>query len=174
MSATIGIGCSWLLAVVLGISAAGKLRNGAVRAAFRRSVREMAVLPAGAVGPVAVAVPIGEALAAVMLVVPATAVAGCVLALALLAAFTAGIVVVLRRGTAASCLCFGMSERPYGARHLARNTFLGAVALAGAALSGGSVEPLAALIAIVAAMIAASVVVTLDELLDLFSTPATR
>jgi hypothetical protein len=172
VSGAIGIGCCWLVAVVFAISATGKLRNRAVRAAFRRSVRDMAVLPAGAVRPVAVAAPVGEAATAVLLAIPATAVVGCVLAFVLLGAFTAGIATVLRRGTSASCLCFGTTERPYSARHLVRNALLGAAALAGALLYGIPVEAPAALLAIAAGGVAALVVVTFDELLDLFGTPA--
>src|SRR4051812_18457090 len=109
MSTLIGVGCCWLVAVVLATSAVGKLR---VRTAFRRSVADMAVLPARAVTPVATAVPVVEALAVLLLVLPPTAMLGSLLALVLLAAFTTGIVIVLRRGTQAGCLCFGTTERP--------------------------------------------------------------
>lgn len=170
MSSVIGVGCCWLVAVVFAISAIGKLGTSAVRGAFLRSVRDMGVLPAGAVGPVARAVSILEAAAGGLLVVPATAVLGCVLALTLLAAFTTGIAIVVRRGTAASCLCFGTSERPYSARHLVRNALLGLVAIAGGLLSGAPVDLPATLVAIAAGAIGALIVVTLDEMLDLFST----
>jgi hypothetical protein len=161
-----------LVAVVFAISAAGKLRTSAVRAAFRRSVADMAVLPARAVGPVATAVPIAEAATVVLIVVPATAALGCVLALVLLAAFTTGIAIVLRRGTRAGCLCFGTTERPYGPHHLVRNGLLAAAALGGAVTAGHPTDPPAALIAIAAGVLAALVLVTFDELLDLFATPA--
>ena len=170
----IGVGCCWLIAVVFATSAVGKLRTAGVRAAFHRSVEDMAVLPARAAGPVAVAVPIVEAVAVVLLVLPQTAAAGCVLALGLLAAFTAGIVVVLRRGTRASCMCFGATDRPYGPRHLVRNGLLAAAAFTGAVLSGRVIDVPAALVAIAAGAVVALVLITLDELIDLFSTPAHR
>jgi hypothetical protein len=172
VSGAVAVGCCWLVAAVFAISAVGKLRTAVVRVAFRRSVADMAVLPARAAGPVAAAVPVVEAAAVVLLVVPSTAVLGCLLALALLAVFTTGIVIVLRRGTRAGCLCFGTTERPYGPHHLVRNGLLAAAALAGALTTGQPTDLPAALIAIAAGVLAALVLVTFDELLDLFTTPA--
>lgn len=174
MSGAIGVGCCWLVAVVFAVSAVGKLRSAAVRAAFRRSVAGMAVLPARAVGPVAVAVPIGEAVAVALLVVPPTAALGAALALALLVAFTSGIAIVLRRGTRAACLCFGTRERPYGVRHLVRNGLLAATALAGAVLVGQPTDQALALIMMAGGALAALVLVVFDELLDLFAEPVHR
>jgi hypothetical protein len=90
----------------------------------------------------------------------------------LLAAFTTGIAIVLRRGTRAGCRCFGATERPYGPHHLVRNGLLIAAALGGALTAGQPTDLPAALIAIAAGVIAALVLVTFDELLDLFATPA--
>jgi hypothetical protein len=174
LGGAIGVGCCWLVAVVFAISAVGKLRTAGARSAFRRSVTGMAVLPARAVRPVAAAVPIAEATTVVLLLVPRTAALGCVLALGLLAAFSIGIVVVLRRGTRAGCLCFGTTERPYRRRHLVRNGLLTAAALTGAVLSGHPTTLPAALITIAGGTLAALVLVVFDELLDLFSTPAHR
>jgi hypothetical protein len=171
LSGAVGIGCCWLVAAVFAISAVGKLRTAAVRVAFRRSVADMAVLPARAVGPVAATVAVVEAVAVVLLVVPTTSVLGCLLALVLLAVFTTGIVVVLRRGTRAGCLCFGTTERPYGPRHLVRNILLAAAALAGAITAGNPTDLPIALTAIAAGGLAALVIVTFDELLELFATP---
>ncbi|WP_232665273.1 MauE/DoxX family redox-associated membrane protein [Pseudonocardia sp. TRM90224] len=173
----VGIGCSWLLAAVFAVSSVGKLRSGAALRSFTRSVKDMDVLPAGAVGAVGVAVPVLEAVAAVALVVPATAVAGAVLALGLLAAFTVGVAAVLRRGTAASCLCFGVTERPFGPRHLVRNGFLIAVALLAAvasAVGGGAVEAAGVLLAVGVGLIVAVLIVMFDELVDLFGPSAPR
>jgi Methylamine utilisation protein MauE len=171
VSGAVGVGCCWLVAVVFAISAVGKVRTAPVRLAFRRSLAGMAVLPARAVGTVAAAVPVAEAASVVLIVMPPTAVLGCVLALALLVTFTTGIVIVLRRGTRAGCLCFGTTERPYGPRHLVRNALLAAAALAGAAASGHPTDLPGALIAIAAGVLAALVLVTFDEMLDLFARP---
>ena len=172
VSGAVGVGCCWLVAVVFAISAVGKLRTSAVRAAFRRSVADMDVLPARAVGAVATVVPMTEAVTVALIVMPSTAVLGCVLALALLGAFTTGIAIVLRRGTRAGCLCFGATERPYGPRHLVRNGLLAAATLAGALTTGYPTDLPGALIAIVAGVLAALVLVAFDDLLDLFATPA--
>lgn len=169
MRTLIGAGCCWLIAVVFAISAVGKLR---VRTAFRRSVADMAVLPARLVGPVATAVPLAEAIAVVLLVVPPTAVVGSLLALVLLAAFTTGIGIVLWRGTQASCLCFGTAERPYAVRHLVRNSLLIVAAATGVVTAGPVTDLLATLIAMVAGAVAAVMLIVSDELLDLLGAPA--
>jgi len=166
LNGAVGVGCCWLVAVVFAISAVGKVRTAPVRAAFRTSVSDLAVLPARA------AVPIAEAAVVVLIVMPWTAVFGCVLALALLAAFTTGVTTVLRRGTRAGCMCFGTTERPHGPRHLVRNSVLTVAALAGALTAGHPTDLPGALIAIAAGVLAALVLVTLDELLDLFAAPA--
>jgi hypothetical protein len=173
-SGPVGVGCCWLIAVVFAVSAVGKMRTAPVRLAFRRSLADMAVLPTRAVGTVAAAVPILEAAVVVLLVVPPTAALGCLLALALLVTFTTGIAIVLRRGTQAGCLCFGTTERPYGPRHLVRNGLLAAVALAGAVASGHPIDLPGALIAVAAGVLAALVLVTFDEMLDLFARPVGR
>jgi len=90
-----------------------------------------------AAGRLAVVVPIGElAVAALLVVAPGW---GGVVAAALLAAFTAVLVRVLRRpdGLVPSCACFGGSSRsPISWRHLARNGMLLALALVAAAFDG--------------------------------------
>lgn len=171
MSALIGVGCCWLVAVVFAVSAVGKLK---ARTAFRRSVADMAVLPARAVAPVATTVPLAEALAVVLLVLPPTAMVGSLLALVLLAAFTTGIVIVLRRGTRASCLCFGTTERPYGVRHLVRNGLLTVAAATGVVTAGPVTDLLATLIAIVAGAVAAVMLIVSDELVGTPAQPIRR
>ncbi|MGH8965640.1 MAG: MauE/DoxX family redox-associated membrane protein, partial [Actinomycetes bacterium] len=172
LSGAVGVGCCSLVAVVFAISATGKGRTTAVRAAFRRSVSDMAVLPVRVAGAVAAAVPMVEAATAVLIAIPSTALLGCVLALTMLVIFCTGIVITLRRGTRAGCRCFGTTERTYGPPHLVRNGLLAAAALAGAVTSGHPTDLPGALIAIVAGVLVALVLVTLDELLDLFVTPA--
>lgn len=176
MVSVVGIGCCWLLGAVFVVSAVGKLRSGAALRAFTASVADMKVVPAAAVAPVGIAVPALEAVAAVLLFVPATAVLGCVLALVVLAAFTIGIAVVLRRGTVASCRCFGVTERPFRVRHLVRNGVLVAVALVGAAVNGlpgdGTAPELAAVLLAAAVGIVGAVLITMfDDLVELFAAP---
>lgn len=165
----VGAGCCWLLAVVFAVSSFGKLRS---RAEFAASVRAMKLLPARAVEPVALAVGLVEALAAVLLVVPATAAVGSAVAFGLLAVFTVAIVVVLRRGTAAACRCFGMSEAAFGVRHVVRNAGLMACAVVGGAVAvtapGVPAAPMF-LLAVGIGVIVALIVTMLDELVELFA-----
>jgi hypothetical protein len=101
----------------------------------------------------------------VLLVVPPTAMVGSLVALVLLAAFTTGIGIVLRRGTQAGCLCFGTTERPYAVRHLVRNGLLMVAAATGVVTAGPVTDLLATLIAIVAGAVAAVMLIVSDELL---------
>lgn len=117
-----------VLAVVLVAAALAKVRDpGRTRAGFERLG-----LPAPAV--VGRAVPAAEVAVAVLLVVvPAW---GGMVAFALLAGFTAYLAGLVRSGRQVPCACFGAtSDRPIGARQLARNAVL--LALAGTAALWG-------------------------------------
>jgi hypothetical protein len=170
------IGCCALLATVFAVSAGSKVRSGAAFRMFRESLRGTGVLPRRLVRPVAVAVPLAEAGTAGLLVVPATVRAGAVLALGLLLAFSVAIASVLRRGTPASCRCFGVRDVPFSRRHLVRNGLLGAVALAIAAAPAApqAQHPAATALAAAVGFVAAAFVVALDELVDLFSPAPAR
>jgi len=103
----------------------------------RQTEEDFASLGLVAAGSLAVAVPIVElAVAALLVTAPGW---GGVVAAALLTAFTAVLVRVLRRpdGLVPSCACFGGSSRsPISWRHLARNGVLLALALAAASFDG--------------------------------------
>ncbi len=164
--------CCWLLGVVFIVSAVSKLRSSTAFAAFTGSVGDMSLVPHALARPIALVVPIGEVLAAVLLLIPATTFAGAVTALVLLTVFTTAITLVLRRGRVASCRCFGASERPFGSRHLVRNALLIAVALAAAATSAsapGPAQPAAVLLAVCTGTLGALLVVMFDELVELFA-----
>ena len=133
----------------------------------------MRVVPARRVRVVAVAVAGAEAVVPVLLAVPATAVAGFGLAVLLLGAFTLAVGVVLRRGTAASCPCFGASAAPFGARHLVRNGALLAAGVLGAVTVGeGSGQAGGVLLAVLTGAVLASLVARLDDLVALFVLPS--
>jgi hypothetical protein len=165
------IGCCALLAAVFAVSAGSKVRTGPALPMFRESIRSMGVLPERLVRPVAVAVPLVEAVAAGLLAVPSTARAGAVLALCLLLAFSAAIASVLRRGASASCRCFGVREVQFGRRHLVRNGLVAvaAVATAAAPATPHTAHPAAIVLAVVVGFVVAAFVVVFDELVDLFS-----
>ena len=127
----VAVGAAFVLAVVLGWAAVAKLRS--------RDQTQDDFESLGLVGSkrLAVAVPVVElATAGLLVLVPSW---GGVVAAALLAAFTAVIVRVLREpdGLTPTCACFGGSTRsPLSWRHLARNGALLILALLAASFDG--------------------------------------
>ncbi|MFI6099339.1 MauE/DoxX family redox-associated membrane protein [Lentzea sp. NPDC051213] len=119
-----------LLAAVFLVAVAGKLRTRQGFAEFRDSVA--AIAPPWLPAPlVAKAILLGEAAAVVLLAVPGTGL-GYAVAVALLSVFCAGIVLAIRGREAVRCRCFGAGGDVLGPKHLVRNGFLIAVAVAGA------------------------------------------
>ncbi|WP_406329345.1 MauE/DoxX family redox-associated membrane protein [Streptomyces sp. NBC_00203] len=162
--------CRVFVGVVFAASASGKLRGRKAFGEFAAGLGAMRVMPGGWVRPAAAAVAGTEAAVAVLLAVPAVTAAGMGLAVLLLAVFTGAIALVLRRGTQASCPCFGAAATPFGVRHLARNGVLVAVAVTGLATTGpGSVAAGGVLLAVLTGAVAASLVVRLDDVIDLFA-----
>lgn len=78
---------------------------------FAIAIDNYRLLPAGAVGPTAVLVPVLELAVAAALVVGAGARGAGVVGAALLAVFTVGIVQALARGIDIECGCFGSATR---------------------------------------------------------------
>ncbi|WP_327586835.1 hypothetical protein OHA25_07360 [Nonomuraea sp. NBC_00507] len=161
-----------LIGLVFCASAIGKLRGAEAFLAFERSVRDLRLLPLATIRPTARAVVGAELTVPVLVTVPYTAQAGLATTLLLLTGFTVVVVLMLRRGTPASCACFGASGAPYGRRHVVRNLVLLTVAAAGIVTPESALHPAGLAIAIVAAILASAVVVTLDELADLFASTA--
>jgi len=162
------LACRVLIAATFLAAAAAKLRN---RSAFITDLSTMAVVPARYLRPVAAATVIAEAATGPVILAPPTARVGAALAMLLLATFIVVISSVLRRGTPVSCPCFGSSPTPLGVRHLVRNMILlvaAGVSLAGPAPTAPSVG---AAIAAATGLVAASVIVRLDDLVALFSDP---
>jgi hypothetical protein len=127
MSVTLSSLSAWVLAVVLVVAAGAKLVRGDATGA------EMAELGLVAPGLLARLVPMAELVAAALLVILPPW--GGTLSFALLAAFTAVLIQVLRSGRTVSCSCFGgLADRPISRWTLARNVvllLLAAVAAAG-------------------------------------------
>jgi peroxiredoxin len=114
-----------LLAAVFAISAAAKLRDAA---GSRKAVGDFGLPPLLA-GPVAFLLPFVELGIAVALVPVASAWYGAVGALALMAVFTAAIIVNLLLGRRPDCHCFGeLTNGAIGWPSVARNVAIGAVA----------------------------------------------
>ncbi|MEV5742741.1 MauE/DoxX family redox-associated membrane protein [Microbispora rosea] len=130
--------CRLLTGIVFLMSAVSKLRGRAAYEEFTAATRALVRLPAR---PVAALVVAAEIAIAPLLAWRPTVLAGFCVALGLLVAFTAVIVVALRRGRRVPCRCFGASAVPVGAGHLARNAVLIVVAAAGAVQAGaGAVQ----------------------------------
>jgi Methylamine utilisation protein MauE len=158
--------CAALIAVVFAASSVSKLRDFH---GFARSVPVLVPMPARWVPPVSVAVVVAEGSIAALVVVPATATAGFVLASGLLLAFTAAIAASLRRGQPAPCRCFGAADTPVGPRHLARNTALACFAVLGA-LAPEHLPPVAgAAVAVAAGVVVAVLVIAMDDIAVVFA-----
>jgi hypothetical protein len=173
------VGCRGLLIVTLLVAVLSKLRSRAALAAFRSSIEAMEVLPRRWVGAFVAATIAGELAVPALLVVPATVPAGFLGAAVLIGVFTGSILAALRRGALAPCRCFGASSRPLGLPHVARNTWLLAVAAVGCvgSLAGppGALDPAGVAVALAAAGAAAILTVALDDLVSLFTgQPAAR
>ncbi|MFD6418008.1 MauE/DoxX family redox-associated membrane protein [Streptomyces sp. NPDC060194] len=171
-----------LLACVFLVSAGGKLRGRAAFAAFRDSLPALRLLPTALVAPAAVLTVLAESAVPLLLALPAlsatpaAALLGPAAALGLVAVLTGVVLTVVRHGATAHCLCFGASPVRYGKRHAVRNAVLASAAaltLLGAR-AGGTPEPAATALCAAAGLLAAAVLITLDDLVDLFAPPAAR
>jgi hypothetical protein len=169
-------GARVLLCLVLAVAAGSKLGSRRAGREFAESLRPLAAaglrLPAGPVAALAVGT---EAVAAVLLVPPATAPAGLALAAVLLAAYGAGILVAARRGVGLTCRCFGAGTSRLGRPEAVRNLVLAAVAVtalaAGAAGVLPAASPQALTVAATAGAVLALAVVRWDDLSFLLADP---
>ncbi|MDG6107217.1 hypothetical protein Daura_31380 [Dactylosporangium aurantiacum] len=157
--------------MVLLASSASKLRSGQALRAFAATLAAMRLVPGAAARPVASGVAAAEAVTAVALVAPPSRSAGFALAAVLLAVLTAGVAVVLARGTAVPCRCFGASTAPLSRRHLVRNVVLVAAALAGLLLPAGGLPLAGSVVALLAGAVAGLLVTELDQITALFAPP---
>jgi thiol-disulfide isomerase/thioredoxin len=163
MSGVIPLIARLALAAVFAVAAGAKLTD-------RQGTRDAVVAfgaPPGAAASLALLIPLAELATAALLLPSATAVAGSIAALGLLAVFSGAIAVNLARGRAPECHCFGqLHSAPADARTLARNGVLAAVAVV-ALLGGGGDSAVgwiaglhgAALVAAVAGVVLAAVIV---------------
>ncbi|MEX2981180.1 MauE/DoxX family redox-associated membrane protein [Streptomyces sp. C36] len=168
----LGIRC--LIGAVFLASSVGKTAGPGAFDRFVSSVDGMRIVPPRSSRSVARWVVAAEAAvcAALITPLPVAAVAGFVLAAALLAVFTAGIALTVRRGTRTPCRCFGTSASVLGPRHLVRNLALAAMAVTGAiaVTAGGGTAPAGAVLAACTGLLLGGLVAALDDILDLFRT----
>jgi hypothetical protein len=121
------------VALVLLAAVVGKVRAGrAARAELGQAIRRLGA-PTRLVGPVAHAVVPVEFGIVVLLWLPGTALLGCLAALALFGAFSAGVARLVALDAGVPCRCFGAARGLRGG-HVVRNLALSALA-AGAALA---------------------------------------
>ncbi|MEU0563642.1 MauE/DoxX family redox-associated membrane protein [Dactylosporangium sp. NPDC006015] len=186
----LSLGLLAALGCVFAASAWSKLRSRAAQQAFAESLRPVPLVPAGHVTGVAMAATVAEAGLVAGLAAAAVAVTGgwpparpltmTVLALtgALLAVFTTGVALAVRRGTGARCACFGAAERPLSARHLVRNgLLLAATGTAALGIAMTRTQPLdlaGTAVALTTGAVCGLLVIRLDDLVDLFTPPPAR
>jgi hypothetical protein len=165
--------CRGLIGLVFAVSAIAKIRGPR---AYREFASWLAALPVPlartrALPPVFVG---AEAAIVVLVAVPDIAVAGLILAAGCLAVMAAGTVVITNRGSGVFCWCFGPSRSPLGARHLARDSILLLIAVAGAVTGAqatghrDSASPAGIVLSLVAALIGATFFVFIDDLIAIF------
>jgi hypothetical protein len=166
VSGWVVIACRCVVGVVFLVAVVGKARG--TLDAFADSVR--ALVPgvrrhrAVAGGVIA-----AEAAVPVLVAIPGTARAGAGWAAAVLLAFTAAIVVALRRGHGEPCRCFGGATVPLGRRHVLRNVLLLAAAVPAAFPVPAAGDPAGIALAVFAGGCAALVITRFDEITELFS-----
>ncbi|MFD5143037.1 MauE/DoxX family redox-associated membrane protein [Streptomyces sp. NPDC058401] len=172
----LSIGTRFLIGVVFLISFCSKAKPAAF-GEFADSLRDMRLVPARRVRPVAAAVVAAEAATVLLVSVPAAGGAAFTIAAALLAVFTGAIALTVRRGAATPCRCFGASKAPLGVRHIVRNLALAACAVFGAVttlMPPGRAAVGGTLVAAAAGTLAGVLVTVLDDLYGLFLSTTTQ
>ncbi|MET9762683.1 MauE/DoxX family redox-associated membrane protein [Streptomyces sp. NPDC006372] len=167
-------GVRGLLTAVFLIAVIGKIGKAGAFSAFADSLRPLATVPDAAVRAVALGVVAVEGAVCLALVLPyaPAALAGLLIATALLAVFTLVITRSVGRGTTVRCRCFGRSAAPLGRAHVVRNGLLASLAGAGAGAvvagpAGGS-DPGVVAVAWCAGAVAGGLVTVAEDLVSLF------
>jgi uncharacterized membrane protein YphA (DoxX/SURF4 family) len=169
------MGARCLIALVFLASVVGKVRSRASFGDFESSVRVLAAWPTGPVRLLAAVVVTVEVAVPILLAVPGAGTAALVVAAVALVVFTAVIMRALRRGTTATCNCFGPAATPLSRRHVVRNVLLLAVVATAALVppASGPVHPGGFAVAALVAVVVAALVVRFDDVADILF-PARR
>ncbi|MFB9236538.1 MauE/DoxX family redox-associated membrane protein [Plantactinospora siamensis] len=162
------VACRILIGVVFFVSATSKLRSRAELRAFGDSLPDFLPLPAALIGPLSLTVALLECAVVPLVLLPVTAPVGCVVAFVLLAGFTVAVASTLRAGRRIACRCFGPAREPLGPRHLLRNGVLLAAAAGGLPLGAGGAQPVGLVVAGATGLVAALILIHLDDILGLF------
>jgi hypothetical protein len=167
MTAYLALALRVLLAVVFGAAAYGKLRRPSALTELASVVTDLVGVRGGLARACAVAVPVTECVIVGLLVGPAGGRYGAGLAVLAAAAFAAGVVRAIQRGSTATCRCFGGVGNRLGPVHLARNATLTCLALAAVVLtwSAPTVTDVAPVVmSVVAGAIGGALVVRWEDL----------
>ncbi len=164
------------LGVLFFLSVVSKSRNRVSFREFRDAMVRLAPWTAPTVTWCAVGVVVVEWAVVVVLAVPGwfwgMVAGGFVAALVLLVVFSAVLVGAIRRGVVVGCRCFGSGLRPVGAVQVLRNVLAIVVAAMGLVSlvvgGGGGGRPEGIAISMVAGLVLGALLVSLDELVDLF------
>ncbi|WP_433348429.1 MauE/DoxX family redox-associated membrane protein [Microtetraspora malaysiensis] len=163
-----------LLFTVFALALASKVASRGAWIRFVESVRSMAVVGDALVTPAAVAAVLAEAGVVVLAAIPLrqAGAAAFTLAALLLGCLTVAVVMVIRRGAAVPCRCFGASETPLSVAHVVRNLVLTAAALLGLAASAvsGSFDPVFTVIVAIFGALLGLLLTRWDDLVSLLST----
>ncbi|MEV4282241.1 MauE/DoxX family redox-associated membrane protein [Actinoplanes xinjiangensis] len=160
-----------LIAGVLAVSLVSKLRTRSGYTAFADALVAMGITTPRRAPQVAALSVTAELVVLATLVWPGGALPGLAAATVLFAGFTAALVVAVRRGSGASCHCFGASDSPVAWRHVVRAAGLGALSAGGfggtVVLPAASLTGLGAAQALIAVAVAGAGVAALVWLDDL-------
>jgi Methylamine utilisation protein MauE len=159
-----------MLAIVLAVAAAGKLRSPSSRAEVATLAR-LVQIPQQWAGIAPSALIAAEITVAALLVYPPTSGWGAVATALLMAVLTVGAERARRAPEPAACRCFGSAAEPIGLRHVVRNGALTAIAVLTAVLTfvpvGAALTTNGMVAAVLSGALLATVVVQLDTLLFL-------
>lgn len=172
------LGIRGLIGAVFLAAFLGKVAGRGAFGEFAGSVRDMRLLPAGFVRPVARLVVGIEGSIWLLLAIPVrlTGIVGLSVAAALLGVFAIGVHHSVRRDVRTPCRCFGRAATPLGPRHVARNVLLGIASAAGAlgTAPAGPAQPGGAAVAVAGGVLLGLLIAALDDVVELFRpvTPA--
>lgn len=119
----------------------GKLRSRARLREFRQSLVATGLVPRRWATGAATTVLAAETATLALLLLPGTTPVGFALATVVMAGFSTGVWLVVRRGVRADCRCFGGAGGPLNRLHLGRNLALLGVSLTGLVASLNTLAP---------------------------------
>lgn len=165
-----------MVATVFLVAVAGKLRGPAAFRAFIDSLRDTDLVPSTAVRLIGGTVVVAESAIVVSMLAHGSAALGFLLAATLLTVFVTGIHRVVRRGTSASCACFGTPTSALGYPHLVRNAALSTAAVLGGiatSMNDHAGLPFGVIATgVPAGLVLALIAIRFEDLTELFPAPA--